>query len=113
MRSLASILVLLMPALSYTGMLMTENAFFLAFVTACFAIALALERPTLLHQGLAIAAIGFTCAVRFQGLVLVAVYLAALALKLAFDLRAPDGPARTASGGHASSRASGRPHSPA
>ena len=88
---LAAILVLCMPALSYTGMLMTENAFFLAFVTACYAIALALERPTLLHQGLAIGAIALTCAVRFQGLVLIAVYLAALALKLAFDLRASNG----------------------
>jgi hypothetical protein len=88
---LAAILVLLMPALSYTGMLMTENAFFLAFVSACFAIALSLERPTFLHQAFALVTIGLTCAVRFQGLVLVAIYLAALALKLAFDLRTPNG----------------------
>ena len=43
-----------MPSLSYTGMLMTENAFFLTFVCACFAIALTLERPTLLSQAFAV-----------------------------------------------------------
>lgn len=87
----AAVLVLLMPSLTYTGMLMTENAFFPAVVTACFAIALTLERPTLLRQALALAAIALTCAVRPQGLVLLPIYVTALALKLAFDLRAPDG----------------------
>jgi hypothetical protein len=87
---LAAVLVLLMPSLMYTGMLMTENAFFPAFVTACFSIALTLERPTITRQLLTLAAIGFTCAVRPQGLVLLAIYVIALALKLALDLRAPD-----------------------
>src|SRR5690348_8975763 len=36
-------LTLLLPAFFYTGELMTENAFFPAFVTSCFLIALALE----------------------------------------------------------------------
>ena len=89
---LAAILVLLMPPLIYTGMLMTENAFLPAIVSACFAIALALEGPTLRRQALALGAIAVTCAVRPQGLVLVPIYATALALKLAFDLRAPDGP---------------------
>lgn len=89
---LAPFLVLLMPSLLYTGMLMTENAFFLAVVTACFTIALTLERPTLLHQALALGAIGVACVVRPQGLVLLLIYATALALKLVFDLRAPDGP---------------------
>jgi hypothetical protein len=89
---LAAVLVLLMPSLTYTGMLMTENAFFPAFVTACFAIAVTLERPTLLNQVLVLGAIAFTCVVRPQALVLVVIYVTALALKLALDLRAPDGP---------------------
>jgi hypothetical protein len=84
-------LVLLMPALTYTGMLMTENAFFPAVVLSCFAMAAALERPTLLHQALALGAIAFACTVRFQALALLAVYATALALKLVLDLRAPDG----------------------
>ena len=89
---LAAVLVLVMPSLTYTGMLMTENAYFLGFVSACFAIALTLERPTLLHQALALGTIGLTCAVRFQGLVLVGVYGIALVLKLAMDLRVTEGP---------------------
>jgi hypothetical protein len=89
---LAAVLVLLMPSLIYTGMLMTENAFLTAVASACFAIAVTLERPTLLRQTLALGAIGFACVVRPQGLVLVAVYATALALKLGFDLRAPGGP---------------------
>lgn len=89
---LAAILVLLMPPLIYTGMLMTENAFLPAVVSACFAIALALERPTLRRQALALGAIALTFAVRPQGLVLLPIYATALALKLAFDLRVPGGP---------------------
>ena len=89
---LPAALVLLMPSLTYTGMLMTENAFFLAFVTACFAIAVTLERPTLLRQVLALGAIALTCAVRPQALVLVVIYLAAVALKLGLDYRSPAGP---------------------
>jgi hypothetical protein len=89
---LAAVLTLLMPSLTYTGMLMTENAFFTAVVSSCFAIALTLERPTLLRQGLVLGAIALTCAVRPQGLVLLPIYAVALALKLAFDLRMPGGP---------------------
>ena len=89
---LAVVLVLLMPSLTYTGVLMTENAFFPAFVTTCFALALTLERPTVLRQLLTLGAIALTCAVRPQGLVLLLIYVAALALKLALDLRTPAGP---------------------
>ena len=53
-------------------------------------------------------AIGLTCAVRPQGLVLLAVYVAALALKLVFDLRAPDGPSGFALRARASFAASSR-----
>jgi hypothetical protein len=87
---LAAVLVLLMPSLTYTGMLMTENAFFTTFILACFAIAVTLERPTVVRQLLALAAIGVTCAVRPQGLVLLGIYVLALAVNLALDLRAPE-----------------------
>ena len=86
---LAAGLVLLMPTLIYTGMLMTENLFFTTFVGSCFAIALALERPTLARQALPLAAIVLTYYVRPQGLVLLGIYALALVLKLAFDLREP------------------------
>jgi hypothetical protein len=84
-------LTLLLPTLFYTGELMTENAFFPAFVTATFAIALALERPTLPRQALMLVALLVTVAVRFQGLVLFAVLPTALLLKLIFDLRGREG----------------------
>ena len=68
---------------------MTENAFFPAFVTACFAIALTLERPTLVRQGSRAGRDRDHVAVRPQALVLIAIYVAALVLKLGLDLRAP------------------------
>jgi hypothetical protein len=85
---LATGLVLAMPAFVYTGMVMTENAFFPAFVLAAFAIALALERPTLLRQALIFAAIAIACAIRIQGLVLLAMLPAAILVKVLLDLRA-------------------------
>ena len=84
----ASALVLIMPALLYSGMLMTENAFLPTFVLAAWAIAVALERPTLLSQLTALAAVGLVCVFRIQGIVLLLVLPTALILKLALDLRA-------------------------
>ena len=84
----ASALVLLMPALLYSSMLMTENAFLPTFVLAAWAIAVALERPTLLAQLAALAAVGLVCVFRIQGIVLLLVLPTALVLKLALDLRA-------------------------
>jgi hypothetical protein len=87
-------LTLLVPAFFYTGELMTENAFFPAFVTATFATALVLERPTLARQAFMLAAFLLTVAVRFQGLVLFAVLATAVLLKLAFDLLGREGESR-------------------
>jgi hypothetical protein len=81
-------LTLLMPAMVYTGTLMTENAFLPAFVLAAFAMALALERPTLLRQLAAFAGILLAVAIRFQGLVLLLVLPLAILLKVLFELRA-------------------------
>jgi hypothetical protein len=84
----ASTLVLLMPALLYSGMLMTENAFLPTFVLAAWLIAVALERPTLPAQLIALAAVALVCVFRIQGIVLLLVLPTALVLKLALDLRA-------------------------
>jgi hypothetical protein len=84
-------LVLLLPDYVYTGTLMTENAFFPAFLLAAFALALALERPTLLNQGIALGAAGLATAVRVQGIVLFAILVSAVVLKVLFDLRARAG----------------------
>jgi hypothetical protein len=87
-------LTLLLPAFFYTGELMTENAFFPAFVTGAFTIALALEKPTLSRQALMFGAVLLTVAVRFQGLVLLAVLPTAVLVKLLFDLLAREEPPR-------------------
>ncbi|MDP9307831.1 MAG: hypothetical protein M3P15_05935 [Actinomycetota bacterium] len=87
---LAAALTLLLPALFYSGVLMTEGAFLPAFVLAVFAIALALERPTLFHQLAALAAIALAVSIRVQGVVLFLVIPTAVLAKAVLDLRAGD-----------------------
>ena len=80
-------LVLLLPAFVYTSALMTENAAFPTFLLGAFAIALALERPTLWAQAFALVAAGLATAVRVQAVALFAVLAAAVVLKVLLDLR--------------------------
>ena len=77
-------LVLLMPTFEYTGMLMMENASLPASLLAMFVIARALERPTLVWQLAAFAAIGLAGIVRVQLLTLAVVYLTAIVLVAVF-----------------------------
>ncbi len=81
-------LVLLLPSFFYAGSLMTENAFFPAVVVATFAMALALEKPTIVRQVLALAAVALAAAVRIQAIVLVLVFLSAIVLLAVLELRA-------------------------
>jgi len=85
---LAAALTLLLPALFYSGLLMTEGAFLPAFVLAVFAIAVALERPTLFHQLAALAAIVLAVSIRVQGIVLLLVIPTAVVAKAVLDFRA-------------------------
>lgn len=95
--TVATALTALMPSFVYTGMLMTENAFFPAFVLAGLAIALMLERPTWLRQALALGAVGLGAFVRSQGLVLALILPVAIVVKLLLDARvAPSGGRRHA-----------------
>ena len=66
-------LALLIPPLLLAGNLMSDNAFFPAFLFATFSIALAVERPTPGRQALALGAIALACTARLQGLVLLLV----------------------------------------
>ena len=54
---LAVVLVLLMPVFVYVNEVMTESLAFPVVIAALLAMALALERPTILRQALAVAAI--------------------------------------------------------
>ncbi len=82
------LLFLLIPGFTFTVMVMTENAFLPAFIFACFAIALAVEIPTLPRQAFALLAIGLACSVRLQGLVLVPILLTAIPLSVILAMRA-------------------------
>jgi hypothetical protein len=86
-------LVLAMPTGLYVSALVTENAFFPAFLLAAFALAAALERPTTRSQLLALVAIGLACSIRLQGLVFALIVPSAIGVKIALDLR--DGTARS------------------
>ena len=85
---LAAALTLLLPAFFFSGFLMTEAAFLPAFVLATFALARMLERPTLLGQLGAAAAIALAVGIRVQGIVLLLVVPTAALLKVVLDVRA-------------------------
>jgi hypothetical protein len=82
----AALLFLLLPTALYANMVMTESAFLLAFLTSILLAALALERPTVFRQALAVASIGLPFAVRTQGVVLVPILLTAIAIKVLLDV---------------------------
>ena len=84
----ATLLVLLIPAYAFTGLIMTENAAYPTFLAAAFGIALALERPRLGYQALALFLVALACATRYQSVVLAPMLVAAAVLVLVFDWRA-------------------------
>jgi len=88
-------LVLLLPASSYAGTLMTENVAFPAVALALFAIAVALERATTRWQVIAFAAMLLAVASRVQNVVFFVILPTAVVLKVLLDARAtPEGPIR-------------------
>jgi hypothetical protein len=81
----AAALTLTIPALAYSGLVMTEVAFYPIATLAAWAIARALARPTLGAQGLAVGTILLASATRLQGAVLAAVLVTAVALEALFE----------------------------
>jgi hypothetical protein len=75
----AAALALVPPSLAYSGLVMTEVAFYPAFVLAAWAVWRALDEPTPRRQAWALAAIVLLCAVRLQGFVVGLAYLTAIA----------------------------------
>ncbi|MDQ3823789.1 MAG: glycosyltransferase family 39 protein [Actinomycetota bacterium] len=67
----AAVLAVSVPSMLYTGTLMTENAFYPAFLLAAYALVAVLERPTALHQVLLLAAVALAYATRVQAIALV------------------------------------------
>ncbi|MGZ8782813.1 MAG: glycosyltransferase family 39 protein [Gaiellaceae bacterium] len=76
---LAALLAVALPSLAYTGTLMSENAFYPAFLLAAWALVRAREEPTVVRLVALLVACGVVTLVRVQGL---AVLLAALTAPL-------------------------------
>ena len=80
---LAALLAVALPSLAYTGTLMSENAFYPAFLLATWALLRTLDEPTPRRQLVLLGACGVVTLVRVQGL---AVVLAALTAPLLLRL---------------------------
>ena len=81
-------LTVAVPSMAYTGTLMTENAFYPAFLAAVLAIVLTLERPTPARQLWALAFIAAAFLIRVQAVALVAALVTAIVLLALVELRA-------------------------
>ena len=81
----AAVLAVLIPAMAYTGMVMTENAFYPAFALSVLLLLLALQRPTILRQVLVFVG-AFVCfEVRPQGAVVVPAIVLSVVLFIILD----------------------------
>lgn len=73
-----AVMTVLVPSMAYTGVVMTENACYPAFVTALYLIGRSLLRPSIPNQALALGGLGVLAFTRIQGVALVAAYFAAI-----------------------------------
>jgi hypothetical protein len=73
-------MTVLVPSMAYTGVLMTENACYPAFVLAVFLIARAVRVPSKKNQALALVGLGIVALTRIQAMALVGAYLVAVVL---------------------------------
>lgn len=75
---LVALLTVLVPSLSYTGAVLTENAFYPLFLLSLLAVARAVRRPTHGAQALALLALGALAFTRIQGVAVLAGYAGAV-----------------------------------
>ncbi|HEX6701253.1 MAG TPA: glycosyltransferase family 39 protein [Gaiellaceae bacterium] len=83
----AAALTLAIPGLAFSGLIMTEVAFYPVVVLAAFALARALERPTAARQALLVAACALAAMTRLQAFVLLPVVVTAALLDAALRRR--------------------------
>ena len=76
----AAVFAVSIPPMLYTSVVMTENAFYPAFMLFVWALVAALERPTPLRQVAVFGAIGFAYLFRAQGVALLPALLTAILL---------------------------------
>ncbi len=85
---LAAALAAALPSLAYSGLIMTEAAYYPVGTLALLALARSLERPSLERQAVAVTAILCASLTRLQGLVLLPVLFTAVALAAVLERRA-------------------------
>lgn len=73
----AALLAVALPSLAYTGTIMSENAFYPAFLLVAWALVRALEHPSVDRQAVLLGACGIGVLARVQGLALVLAALTA------------------------------------
>jgi hypothetical protein len=76
----AALLTVALPGLAYSGLLMTEVAFYPVVVLAAWAMASALQEPSVRKQALLVVAVTVAALTRLQAFVLVPVFVTALFL---------------------------------
>lgn len=92
-REFALLVVLMslaVPSMVYTASVMTENAFYPAFLWCALAMTRSLERPTILRQLIALFAIAVTCLIRNQAIALLPALVLALFSQALFDSKGKD-----------------------
>ena len=82
---LAAALAVAVPGLAYSGLLMTEVAFYPVATLALWTAARALAEPTPRRQAVAAVAVGLAVATRLQAVVLLPAFVTALLLKATLD----------------------------
>ncbi len=90
----AAALAILVPAMAYTGVVMTESAFYPAFALAMLMVLLALTKPTVLRQLAVFAAAVLCFEVRPQGVVVVPAFVVSAVLLILLDCQAADSGSR-------------------
>jgi len=85
----AAALAVAIPGLAYSGLIMTEVAFYPVVLLAAYALAAALERPTLGRQALLVLACAAAAMTRLQAFVLLPVLVTAAGIDVLLDRRRP------------------------
>ena len=83
----AAALTLAIPGLAYSGLIMTEVAFYPVVVLAAYALAAALERPTRTRQALLVLACAAAAMTRLQAFVLLPVLVTAVLIEVVLGRR--------------------------
>ena len=77
---LACVFAVAIPSLVYTGMVLTESAFYPAFLVCVLTMMRATERPSATRQVAVLGCVGFAFLIRAQAVVLIPAYIAAVLL---------------------------------